>query len=87
MEVAVKEKWKQVLLGLVLTLLDLFVSQENDQLKELLRQKLLDTNAFIRLNNHKVGSKALEDLLQKKFGISKQEQLDHSEEFTRKVSA
>lgn len=56
-------------------------------MKELVRAKLLDSNAHIRLNNHKVGSKALEDILHKKFGISKEEQVEHSEEFNRKVSA
>jgi hypothetical protein len=58
-ELVIKEKWKQVLLGLVLALLELFLSQENEDMKELVRLKLLDSNAHIRINNHKVGSKAL----------------------------
>ncbi len=40
-------------------------------MKEIVKQKLMDSNSYIRLNNHKVGSKPLEDILLKKFGISK----------------
>jgi hypothetical protein len=64
---------------LVLTLLDLFLSQQNEDLKDLIKQKLLDSNAAIRLNNHKVGSKAIEDILQRRFGLSKDEQVEHAE--------
>jgi hypothetical protein len=64
---------------MVLALLELFVSQQNDDLKDMLKQKLLDGNANIRLNNHKVGSKAIEDILHKRFAISKEEQVEHAE--------
>lgn len=78
-ELLVKEKWKQVLLGLVMALLDLFLSQQSEDLKQLLKQKLLDSNAAIRLSNHKVGSKPIEDLLQRRFNISKEDQVEHAE--------
>jgi hypothetical protein len=38
----------------------------------MLKDKLLDGNANIRKNNHKVGSKAIEDVLNKRFGLSKE---------------
>lgn len=31
----------------------------------------MNCNSYVRLNNHKVGSKPLEDILYKRFGISK----------------
>ena len=46
----------------------------------------MDCNSQIRLNNHKIGSKALEDILVKRFGLSKEEQMEHSEEFKQKIS-
>jgi hypothetical protein len=56
-------------------------------MKEIVKQKILDSNAYIRLNNHKIGSKTLEDILNRKFGISKEEQVEHSQEFSKKISA
>lgn len=61
-----------MLLGTVSTLLELFVSQQSEDLKDMLKQKLLDGNANIRLNNHKIGSKAVEEILHKRFGLSKE---------------
>ena len=56
-------------------------------MKDLIKQKIMEANATIKLNNHKVGSKALEDILKQKFGVSKEEQVEHSESFGRKISA
>ena len=47
-------------------------------MKDLIKQKIMEANATIKLNNHKVGSKALEDILKQKFGVSKEEQVEHS---------
>lgn len=47
-------------------------------MKEIIKQKVMDSNSQIRLNNHKIGSKPLEEILYKKFGISKEEQVEHS---------
>ena len=44
-------------------------------MKEIVKEKIMDSNSQIRLNNHKIGSKALEEILFKKFGISKEEQV------------
>jgi hypothetical protein len=86
-ELYIKEKWKDLMLGLITRLTDLAFSEEAEELKETIKEKLLNSNAYIRLNNHKIGSKPLEELLNKRFGITKDEQVEHSEEFSKKVSA
>ena len=47
---------------------------------------MLNICSFIRFNNHKIGSKALEDALAKKLKISKEEQSIHYEEYSKKAS-
>ena len=63
------------------------MTQEADELHSVMKDKILNCNAHIRLHNHKVGSKALEDLLSRKFKVEKQEQVAFSEEFSAKKMA
>ena len=47
----------------------------------------MNTNAHIRLHNHKVGSKTLEDMLSRRFNVQRQEQVAFSEDFSAKKAA
>jgi hypothetical protein len=64
---------------LIITLTDFAFAENAEELKEVIKEKLLNANANIRMNNHKIGSKQLEDLLTRRFAISKEEQVEHSE--------
>ena len=86
-EQQIKEKWKELLLSLINKIEELFSTQEADELRETLKEKIMNCNAHIRLHNHKVGSKALEEMLSKKFGVQRQEQVAFSEEFSAKKAA
>lgn len=46
---------------------------------------MLDICSYIRFNNNKIGSKALEDVLAKKLKITKEEQSLHYEEYSKKA--
>ena len=39
--------------------------------KELIKEKIMKANSYLKLNNHKIGCKALEDIMSKRFGVSK----------------
>jgi hypothetical protein len=84
-EMLIKEKWKELYLGLTKRITDLAFSEENEEVREIIKEKLMNTNSYIRLNNHKIGSKQLEDMLLRRFDITKDEQVEHSEEFKQKV--
>ena len=60
-------------------LTDIAFGQDHPDLKELIKEKVMKANSHLKLNNHKIGSKALEDLLAKRFGVTKDEQVEYSE--------
>lgn len=78
-EFAIKDKWKELLLELIISLTDFAFADNGEDLREAIKEKLLNANSTIRMNNHKIGSKQLEDLLSRRFGISKEEQVEHAE--------
>lgn len=45
--------------------------KDNENLFKTFKEKMLDVCSYIRLNNNKIGSKALEDTLAKKLKITK----------------
>lgn len=47
----------------------------------------MKANAYLKMNNHKIGSKRLEDLLAKKFEVTKDEQNLYSEEYKQKIES
>ena len=70
-ESLIKEKWKELYIALVVQLTDLAFAEENSQLKELIQDKLMTANSNLKMKNHKVGSKPIEDILSKRFSVNK----------------
>jgi hypothetical protein len=45
----------------------------------------MNANSNLKLKNHKVGSKAIEDILFRRFNVNKEEQVEYSEAFRQKT--
>ena len=68
-------------------LTDLAFAEENNRFKELIQDKLMNADSNLKLKNHKVGSKAIEDLLSRRFSVNKEEQVEYSEAYRQKTEA
>jgi hypothetical protein len=77
-ELVIKDKEKQILLGFIISIVELVKSlQDNEDLLQILKKKMLSINAHIRINNHKIGCKGLEEILSRKLAVNKEQQVAH----------
>jgi hypothetical protein len=70
-EFSIKEGIQKNLISLVDKLSELVVESINEDLETSLKDEIMETNSFIKKRHFKVGSKALSNVLQKRFGINK----------------
>lgn len=60
-------------ISLVDKLSELAIENTNEELEKSIKEELLESNSFVKRNHFKVGSKEISQILNKRFGVNKDE--------------